>query len=325
MPLPWVDVAVAILTRPDGSVLLAERTARQTGAGLWELPGGKIEAGESAAEAAARELEEEVGVRAQSLRAAVSYTHAYRTRRLRLQFFHVLAWTGVPLGREGQRIAWVDPAMPAVGPIQPSNARILRALGLPGLYFDCRCGSAGDASAQLAAVASALAAGGRLLRIGGPALSADQRVQLARRAVLLAEACKAEILLDGTATEACRAGVAGVHVCTQALRRAPVRPPVELWLATCHDAADLALAVAAGVDAVALAPVGPPVGGSRRPALGWPSLAELARRSPVPVYAQGGLQAEDRAIARAHGAVGVACPAPLPVRDMPRFDRRVYA
>ncbi|MBW3646140.1 MAG: NUDIX domain-containing protein, partial [Actinobacteria bacterium] len=64
---PVVDVAVGVLRAPDGRVLLAERKAGKDAAGFWELPGGQVDPGESPAQAAARELLEEVGVRALEL------------------------------------------------------------------------------------------------------------------------------------------------------------------------------------------------------------------------------------------------------------------
>ena len=62
-----IDVAACVLRAPDGRVLLADRPAGKVAAGFWEFPGGQIEPGESAAQAAVRELFEEVGVHALAL------------------------------------------------------------------------------------------------------------------------------------------------------------------------------------------------------------------------------------------------------------------
>ena len=307
MQLPVVDVAVAIVRRSDGRVLLAERTARQTGAGYWELPGGKVEPGEKPEHAAARELAEEVGVLAHRLSPAIRYEHAYRTRRVRLAFFHVDTWSGAPVGREGQRLAWSDPADLDIGPILPSNDRMLRALGLPDVYADCRPQAGVRAETQLAAVNEALTAGARLLRIGAAGLTPDQRVALARRAQALAAPRGAHLLLDSAATEVSRAGLLGIHTAHDQLRQVSVRPQVKLWIASCHNAQDLAGAIAAGADAAVISPVLADDRNPPRPALGWHGLADLVRLSNIPLYAKGGVRPESRVTAMAHGAIGVAC------------------
>jgi len=310
MRLPLIEVAAAIVCRPDGRVLLAERTPGQTGAGCWELPGGKIEAGEEESQAAARELAAEAGVVARSMRPAALYEHVYRTRRVRTHFFRVERWSGTPLGHEGQRLAWVDPAQPEVSPVLPSNERILRALGLPDLYADCRRPPGASMADRLMAVGDALAAGARLLRVAGTGLTSDQRVCFARRAQDEAARHGAQVLLDGEVAVVRRAALPGMHTCTQQLHRLLVRPAVRLWIASCHDERDLAHAIHAGADAVVVSPVLAEDGASRIPALGWDRLAALAALSNIPVYAQGGLPPEARATALAHGAIGIACPMP---------------
>jgi len=101
MTMPVVDVAVCVVQKPDGQVLLTERTPRQVAAGFWEMPGGKIEPGETPAQAAARELQEETGLAATGLTPWIAYEHQFNTRRLRLHFFRTRAWQGTPRGGRG--------------------------------------------------------------------------------------------------------------------------------------------------------------------------------------------------------------------------------
>jgi 8-oxo-dGTP diphosphatase len=297
-PLPVVDVAVSVVRAADGRVLMAERTATQISPGFWELPGGKIDPGETAAQAAARELDEEVGIRAGRLRPLVSYEHAFRTRRVRLQFFGVDSWSGTPRGREGQRIAWVAPEQPEVGPILPSAERVLLALGLPPVYAVAEDG--------LAAVQRALEGGARLIQFRAPRLAPDQRVAQARRAAALAGAHGARLLLAGSALEARRAGLSGLHSTSRDLHRLTGRPAVKLWICSCHDGDELRLAVARGADAAVLSPVLRSASHPELQAIGWEGLKTLAAESPIPVYAQGGMSPAALARARETGAAGVA-------------------
>jgi mutator protein MutT len=165
---PVVDVAVGVLRSPDGRVLLAERKPGKDAAGFWEVPGGQVEPGESAAQAAARELHEEVGVRALEVAPWRVYEHDFPAKRVRLHWFHVRRWSGEPKGREGQRLAWVDPASPTVGPLLPSNELALVTLALPDLVAVARVDRAQGSSGELLARIPSLAAGGlRLLIVCG--------------------------------------------------------------------------------------------------------------------------------------------------------------
>lgn len=306
MRLPVVDVAVSIVRAPDGRVLVAERTARQVAAGFWELPGGKIDPGETAAQAATRELDEEIGIRPLALRPWIVYEHAFRTKRVRLHFFRVDGWVGQPHGREGQRLAWVDPAAPSVAPLLPSNERVLLALALPPLYAVADTRAVGGPQAFLAALPQALAGGIRLIHVREPQFPPDQRVTFARRVEDIARPFGARVMLGATTLQARRAGVSGVHSPASELPRLHARPPMRLWAASCHDAADLARAVALGADFAVLSPVLPSAAHADRAPLGWSGLQGLAALAPIPVYAQGGMTPELVAQAQRAGAMGVA-------------------
>lgn len=306
MRLPLVDVAVSVLRAPDGSVLLAERTAGQIAAGFWELPGGKIDPGETPVQAAARELNEEIGIQAQGLRPWIVYEHAFRTRRVRLHFFRVQGWQGQPHGREGQRLAWVDPAAPVLGPVLPSNERALLALALPSVYALSDSRAAGGLQPVLSQLQAALARGLRLILVREDAMSPDQRVTFARRIAGLAAPYGARVMLAGTALQAHRAGAVGVHSRACELRRMSARPDVRLWSASCHDAADLARAVDLGADFAVLSPVLPTASHPEQAALGWDGLQRLAAAAPIAVYAQGGMSPALVSQAQDAGAVGVA-------------------
>lgn len=109
---PLVLVAAVALVRSDGCLLLAQRPKGKAMAGLWEFPGGKVEAGESPQGALARELVEELGVRvAEADMTAFSFaSHAYENFHLLMPVFLVRRWEGEVEAREGQQLAWVSAA-----------------------------------------------------------------------------------------------------------------------------------------------------------------------------------------------------------------------
>lgn len=105
MSIPLQVVAGALLR--DGEVLIAERPAGRHLAGRWEFPGGKIAAGESDAEALARELREELGVQIHEPVHLMTLTHDYPDRRVELRLHVIVRFDGEPRGLDGQRLKWV--------------------------------------------------------------------------------------------------------------------------------------------------------------------------------------------------------------------------
>jgi 8-oxo-dGTP diphosphatase len=128
---PLTRVAVGVLLRADGSVLLADRPAGKPYAGYWEFPGGKIETGEPVAAALARELHEELGVDIGSSDPWVSFEFDYPHAYVELQFRLVRRWRGEPQAREGQQLRFVHPAGELPRPLLPAAVPALRWLRLP--------------------------------------------------------------------------------------------------------------------------------------------------------------------------------------------------
>jgi 8-oxo-dGTP diphosphatase len=272
-PLPVTDVAVAVVRDGDGRVLLAERTRGQVAAGFWELPGGKIDPGESPADAAARELREETGVVALALRPRITYEHAFPTKRVRLNFFAVDAWSGTPHGCEGQRLVWAEPGRPSVAPLLPSNARILGALALEAGGAVCAPARHADRARRDSSLHDALGRGARFVVLRMPQPGGELDLGFVRRATERAEAASATVLLAGSPFDARRAGAHGVLSNEADTHRMHARPNVPLWAATVSSTTALERAVTLGADLVVVP--APP---------GWGAATSLAERSPVPVF-----------------------------------------
>ena len=122
VPARPIDVAVGILMRPNGDVLLGQRPAGKPYAGYWEFPGGKVEAGEDIFCALQREFVEELGLDITSADEWCGVEHVYEHAHVRLHFFISRAWRGEPQSLEGQAFAWqgavgVSPLLPATIPL----------------------------------------------------------------------------------------------------------------------------------------------------------------------------------------------------------------
>ncbi len=102
-------MSAVALVDPDGRVLIAQRPEGRSMAGLWEFPGGKIEAGETPEAALMRELSEELGIETwESCLAPLSFaSHAYADFHLLMPVFVCRKWRGTPQPREHAALKWV--------------------------------------------------------------------------------------------------------------------------------------------------------------------------------------------------------------------------
>ena len=122
------NVAAGILCDPEGRVLIAERLGDGPFHGLWEFPGGKIGDDETALEALARELAEELGIEITSCASFMNLRHEYDDRIVTIEFFIVSDWRSDPVGREGQALRWVAREHLDADELLPADVPVVEAL-----------------------------------------------------------------------------------------------------------------------------------------------------------------------------------------------------
>ena len=128
--LPVVLVVAVALIDTDGRILIAQRPEGKSMAGLWEFPGGKVEAGEAPDAALIRELQEELGVdtRESCLAPLTFASHAYDDFHLLMPLYICRVWKGIPQAKEGQKLAWVRPAQLGDYPMPPADVPLVAML-----------------------------------------------------------------------------------------------------------------------------------------------------------------------------------------------------
>jgi 8-oxo-dGTP diphosphatase len=114
-----------MLRRADGGLFLSSRPAGKPYAGYWEFPGGKLERGESSADALRRELAEEINIQVMQQASAWHVDHEYPHAHVRLYFHWVTQWRGEPHGLEYQQTLWVGPDDAWPYPILPATVPLL--------------------------------------------------------------------------------------------------------------------------------------------------------------------------------------------------------
>ncbi|MCX7193733.1 MAG: Nudix family hydrolase [Proteobacteria bacterium] len=300
-----VEVAAAVLQRPDGTFLLAQRPAGKIWAGYWEFPGGKVEAGETAHDALVRELHEELGIEVVTAYPWITRIFTYPHATVRLSFFRVTEWRGELYPHEGQQFSWQPATDVTVSPVLPANAPVLRALALPPLYAISNAVELG-VEQFMKKLQVQLHAGLRLIQLREKNLSRDELRELAQRVLVMVHASGAKVLLNGDVALAQEIGADGIHLTSQQLAELHERPAVDWCAASCHSVQELRRAEALGCNFALLSPVLPTKSHPGAAHLGWERFSSIAAGSSIPVFALGGLTHADMATAWQRGAHGIA-------------------
>lgn len=326
-----VEVAAGVLTDAQGRVLLMQRLPGKHLAGLWEFPGGKLEPGETVAQALARELREELGVEVAASTPLIAIPWRYPEKTVRLHAMRVAAWRGDPVAREGHPLRWVHVHDMDVAAMPAADAPVVAALRLPDVYVISDETASGFLSHFPARASADNSSGAASLSSSPPALPGGEgwgerggrtsalyqlRLPDAARGIVrrVAAECVAgepslqDRLLISHDIELARELGLGVHLSAKQLRELRQRPlPAASWVgASCHDAHELELAARLGADFATLSPVRRTASHLQASPLGWERFAQLVADARLPVYALGGVGPDDLATARASGAQGVA-------------------
>ena len=300
-----VDVAAAVILKPDGEFLFARRPEGKAYAGYWEFPGGKVEPGERVEQALVREIREELGLEVTQSYPWVTHVFTYPHATVRLHFYRVTGWQGEPHPHEGQIFAWQRPEATDVSPILPANGPILRALSLPHVMGVSNVAELG-AGDFLVRLESALQRGLRLVQLREKHLSDTEFELIAKQAIALAHRYHAHVLINADPAFAVRCGADGVHLAAGRLLGLAARPDIGWCGASCHSREEMDHAARLGLDYAVLGPVLPTLTHPGSSTLGWERFAQWTRDYPLPVYAIGGMRADLLETAWQHGAHGIA-------------------
>ena len=298
-------VAAAVLLREDGNYLLGQRAADTFYPGYWEFPGGKVEEGESPRDALIRELREELGIEVLQCFPWIVREHIYQHAHVKLHFFRVTQWREELQDHVHAALSWQTIGDNTVAPMLPANGPVLKALALPDFYAITHAHQIG-ATAQLAALESALSNGLRLVQIRETAMQEPQRTAFASEAVRLIQGFGARALINGDKELASELGADGVHFTARQLMSATAKPKFKLVSASCHHRQELDRAIKLELDFAVVGAINATPTHGMQLGIGWEVFQTMIAESPIPIYAIGGLDKTAMTESWQRGAHGIA-------------------
>ena len=314
MPEVITDVAVGVICREDGQILIGSRPQGKPWAGWWELPGGKIEPGEAVLQALTRELKEEIDIEVSQAWPWVTHVHRYPTTTVRLHFCRVTAWQGNPTALENQRLQWirVEDALERKD-LLPATYPPLGWLQIPHQYLISGVNHPDNFPAFLQRLERAFEQGIRLVQWREPdwqQTHGEQPVYEAMHQVLaLCQRHQARLMINSVHPESWWGQAHGVHLRARDALSLSHRPDLAPggWVGvSTHDPVQLCKAREIGADFAVLGPVLPTLTHPDGEPLGWDRFETWNLQAGLPVFALGGQSSGTLLTAWSRGAHGIA-------------------
>lgn len=304
-----LQVAVGVVKNQEGKILISLRHEALHQGGLWEFPGGKIETQETAEQALARELNEELNITVTTASPLITVNHHYPDRSVQLNVFLVEQFSGEAKSCEGQQFKWVAPADLKRYAFPAANQAIITAACLPPYYAILD-----DANPALLLInlQKILNQGVKLIQARLKNLPAAAVAEFIEQAYPLCKQQQAVLLMNSTLQYP---AADGIHLTSRELmavrldsaQALTLRTDNSQWLAaSCHNLEQLQHAQSIGVDFVVLAPVLATKTHPDAVALGWEQFTDLVNKVNLPVYALGGMAKSSLSKAQQSGAQGIA-------------------
>jgi 8-oxo-dGTP diphosphatase len=304
-----IHVAAAVIVNDKDEVLITQRAPDVHQGGLWEFPGGKLEAGESVQQALLRELDEELGITASSYRPLIKVTHRYPDKTVLLDVWKVDSYTGKATGKEGQPIRWQAAKQLNHKELPAADVPVIQAINLPEHYlitgkfasieeFEQRLGLAIDRGISLAQ-----------LRLTYDWLQSANEKYAADVIKLASDLCaqsKVRLMfnipdeLNHIITPSC------LHLNSKKLQQYSSRPDCDYLCVSCHTEQELIDSQRLGADFMVLSPVQATATHPDAKPLGWDRFSEMIASVNVPVYALGGVSRDDAEKAWLAGGQGIS-------------------
>lgn len=315
-----VHVCIAVIERwhplsKAKQILIAKRLEHVHQGGLWEFPGGKVEAGERNLDALERELLEEVGISivpmmrasqaCDAIKPLIQIKHHYPEKTVFLDVWRVQAFLGKPKGKEGQEIRWVNLEELSHYTFPEANQPILRACLLPNRYFITPA-YASILEAEIG-FKRALAENAQLIYFRQPQLKLVDYSSWLKHLTTTYPELESKLMFQFIEMLDQYSG-AGVHLSFSRAREYSARPIKhdKLLAISCHNESELRHSSQVGADFVTLSPVLKTKTHPDQTEMGWLEFKRIVLAAITPVYGLGGLAQQNEKQLLESGAQGLA-------------------
>ncbi len=308
-----IHVAVAVIRNSSDKILLSKRPDHVHQGGLWEFPGGKVEANESVEQALVRELQEELDIVATTFRPLISIPHQYPDKTVLLDVWEVTEFLGSPKSNEDQPLCWVDRdqlaahrAIPTKYPLPEANYGIVKAIQLPKMM--AITGDFEDDVDYKCRLERAINRGAKIVQCRLPAMAIEEAAKLLK---LTQETClqkRVQFCINNHFNSQLRSTADGQHLTSDQLMSLKSREGNfdSLLGASCHNDEQLRHAEQLDLDYVVLSPVQITQSHPDNSPLGWSTFQQKTQAIKIPVYALGGMNSADVDLAVTNGGQGIA-------------------
>jgi 8-oxo-dGTP diphosphatase len=298
----------------SAKILIAKRADHQHQGGLWEFPGGKVEAGESAQLALQRELEEELGLQSSiaDMRPLITIPFHYPDKSVLLDVWAVYNASAFKesIGKEGQPLVWVEQTELADYEFPAANKAIIDALLLPKQIAISQDNTCPDII--LTQVANTLKNHTNIwIQLRAPSLDQLQYIQLAMKLYGICHEADSKLIWNCPLDWYQVAFADGLHLSNRNFNAVIVNVherliPANQWLSTaCHNLSELEAAQGL-VDYVLVSPVHETKTHLRANALTWSGFKAIADQARIPCYALGGMDISEFEHCIQSGGQGIA-------------------
>lgn len=299
-----IKAVVGVLYNKSGELLIAKRQDHQFMPGFWELPGGKIESGETTEQTIIRELNEELGIKVSALSLHQTMQHTYADRVVELCIYNIDQYQNTPTGIEGQQIAWTSVQDLHNYQLLPTMRAFIDSITLPNKYWIT---PSSDHQSEV------------WMKKFNEKITQDiSLIQLRSKTTLdnhfiaeLHNRCKQDnikLLINTLDKSFNEPYCDGWHLTTNEMLNLKSRPCAneKILGASTHNLNEALKAQSIGVDFVVISPVQATKTHPDTAPLGWNAAQEVVDKLNIPVYFLGGMGLEDLEKTLRIGAQGIA-------------------